>query len=62
MKIVIVKNFIDADRLIKDGYKCVGIDRNKDNKKELVFFFRDTGDIQEKLIYYKNHKRYIKNN
>lgn len=53
-----VKHFIDADRLMKDGYKCVGVDRNKENKTQLVFFFEYKEGIIEKLVYYKNNKRF----
>ena len=29
MKTIIVKDYIDADILMKEGYICKGVDRNK---------------------------------
>ena len=56
MKYKIVHNHLDANRLIKEGYICRGIDRDiKDNKK-LIFFFDYTDEIIKKLIEYKNNK------
>lgn len=54
----IVKNYIDADRLIKDGFICRGIDRNiKDNTK-LVFFFDYTDEVINKLKEYESNKKF----
>lgn len=54
----IVKNYIDADRLIKDGFICRGIDRNiKDNTK-LVFFFDYSNDVINKLKEYESNKKF----
>lgn len=58
MKTIIIKHFIDADRLMKDGYRCVGVDRNKECKSQLVFFFEYKEGIMERLVYYKNNKRF----
>lgn len=58
MKTVIIKNYIDADRLMKDGHFCKGVDRNKDDRKQLVFFFDYSEELKDKLIYYKHNKRY----
>ena len=58
MKKKIVHSYIDADRLIHDGFICHGIDRNiKDNTK-LVFFFDYTNEVINKLKEYENNKRF----
>ena len=58
MKKKIVHNYIDADRLMKDGFICRGTDRDiKDNTK-LVFFFDYTNEVINKLKEYENNKRF----
>ena len=56
VKTIIVKDYIDADRLMKEGYICKGVDRNKDDRKRLIFFFDYSEELKERLIYYKNNK------
>lgn len=58
MNLKIVKNYIDADRLIKDGYICRGIDRNIKEKGKLVFFFDYSDELIEKLKEYSKDKRF----
>ena len=54
----IVHNYIDADRLIHDGFPCLGIDRDiKDNTK-LVFFFDYTNEVINKLKEYETNKKF----
>ena len=54
----IVKNYIDADRLIKDGFICRGIDRNIKEKSKLVFFFDYSEELINKLKYYSDNKKF----
>ena len=54
----IVKNYIDADRLIKDGFICRGIDRNINEHGKLVFFFDYSEELINKLKYYSDNKKF----
>ena len=54
----IVKNYIDADRLIKDGFICRGVDRNINEQGKLVFFFDYTNELINKLKYYSDNKKF----
>lgn len=54
----IVKNYIDADRLIKDGFICCGIDRNINEHGKLVFFFDYSEELVNKLKGYTINKRF----
>ena len=54
----IVKNYIDADRLIKDGFICRGIDRNIKEQGKLVFFFDYTNKVINKLKEYESNKKF----
>ena len=58
MDIKIVKNYIDADRLIKDGFICCGIDRNIKEKSKLVFFFKYSEELISKLKDYSKTKKF----
>lgn len=60
MKYKIIKNYIDANRLMKDGFYCKGVDRNRDEKGNLVFFFDYSDELIDKLIYYSNNKIFEK--
>lgn len=45
----IVKNYIDADKLIKEGFICKGIDRNICDKTQLVFWFDNSPKLIKRL-------------
>ena len=55
-KYKIVHSYIDADRIIKDGFQCYGIDRNPKNKRQLIFLFDYNNEVINKLNYYADHK------
>lgn len=54
----IVHSYIDADRLIHDGFTCIGIDRNIKEKGKLVFFFDNTSEVINKLKEYEGNKKF----
>ena len=38
----VVRHFIDADKLMKMGFICRGVDRNKYDRSKLIFLFDNT--------------------
>lgn len=54
----IVKNYIDADRLIKDGFICRGVDRSIKEIGKLVFFFDYSEELINKLKEYSDNKKF----
>ena len=45
----VVRHFIDADKLMKMGFICRGVDRNKYDRSKLVFLFDNTKELNEAL-------------
>lgn len=45
----IVKSWQDADRLMRMGYICLGVDRNVHDRKQLIFWFEDTPELRMEL-------------
>lgn len=58
MKKKIVHSYIDADRLIKDGFICRGIDRNIKDDTKLIFFFDYSNELINKLKEYETNKKF----
>lgn len=58
MKKKIVHSYIDADRLIQDGFICRGIDRNIKDDTKLIFFFDYTDEVINKLKEYETNKKF----
>jgi hypothetical protein len=54
----IVHSYIDADRLIHDGFPCIGIDRDIKDDTKLVFFFKYSKELIDKLKYYTENKKF----
>ncbi|ACD24490.1 hypothetical protein JW813_11485 [Clostridium botulinum] len=51
----IVKSYIDADKLMKMGFICLGVETNiKDNSK-LIFWFDNNEEINKILDEISNH-------
>ena len=45
----VVRHFIDADKLMKMGFICRGVDRNKYDRSKLIFLFDNTKELNEAL-------------
>ena len=48
-KDMIVYNKEYAIVLINEGFECVNIQPNRQNNKFIVYFFRDTPELQQRL-------------
>lgn len=53
----IVKYYPDADKLMRMGFMCLGVDRNVYNKSELIFWFEDTPQLRAELEKMLNSRR-----
>lgn len=45
----IVKSYIDADRLMKMGFRCLGMDKNIHDNTKLIFWFENTKEVNDAL-------------
>lgn len=45
----IVKNYIDADKLMKIGFVCLGVETNIKDPSKLIFWFQNTKELNEAL-------------
>lgn len=53
----VVRNYIDANELMKKGYFCLGVDRDDRNNKYLIFFFEKTDEIIKDLKELENRSK-----
>lgn len=45
----IVKSYIDADKLMKLGFVCLGIETNIQDSTKLIFWFKNTRELNKAL-------------
>lgn len=45
----IVKSYIDADKLMKLGFVCLGVETNIKDTAKLIFWFKNTEEINKVL-------------
>lgn len=49
MKIKIIRNYNDANKLIERGHKIIKIDRDNRNRNYLIFIFEETDKLMSDL-------------
>lgn len=45
----IVKSYMDADKLMKLGFVCLGVETNIKDTTKLIFWFKNTEEINKVL-------------
>ncbi|MDR3594237.1 hypothetical protein [Clostridium sp.] len=45
----IVKSYIDANKLMKMGFICLGVETNIKDTSKLIFWFKNTKELNEVL-------------